>query len=95
VVRVTDWLWPDQDPAQARGSFDVTINRLRAMLKHNDALIVGEGKVGLNPVRVWIDTHAFQNLARRCSDPRKVQSAERAALFHRLCDLYRRPFLEP
>lgn len=94
IARVTDWLWADQDPAQARGSFDVTINRLRAMLKHKEALVVGEGKVGLDPALVWIDTRAFQSLARRCADPKQVRAGERAALFHRLSDLYRQPFLQ-
>ncbi|MCX8004483.1 MAG: hypothetical protein N2688_05925 [Burkholderiaceae bacterium] len=94
IARVTDWLWPDQDPVQARGSFDVTINRLRTMLRYKEALVVGEGKVGLDPALVWIDTRAFQTLARRCADPKRVRSAERAALFHRLSDLYRQPFLQ-
>lgn len=94
ISRVTDWLWPDQDPAQARGSFDVTINRLRTLLKYKEALVVGEGKVGLEPALVWVDTRAFQSLARRCADPKQVRSAERAALFHRLSDLYRQPFLQ-
>lgn len=94
IARVTDWLWGDQDPAQARGSFDVTINRLRAMLKVKEALVVGEGKVGLDPALVWIDTRAFQSLARRCVDPKQVLAAERAALFHRLSELYRQPFLQ-
>ncbi len=94
IARVTDWLWEDQDPAQARGSFDVTINRLRGMLKYKEALVVGEGKVGLDPALAWIDTRAFQGLARRTSDPKQVRSGERAALFHRLGELYRQPFLQ-
>lgn len=94
VNRVTDWLWPDQDPVQARGSFDVTVNRLRTMLKVKEALVVGEGKVALDPALVWIDTRAFQGIARRCTDPRQVHSTDRAALFHRLSDLYRQPFLQ-
>lgn len=94
IARVTDWLWSDQDPAQARGSFDVTINRLRTILKVKEALAVGEGKVGLDPALVWIDTRAFQSLARRCADPKQARAADRAALFHRLCDLYRQPFLQ-
>ena len=93
ISRVTDWLWPDQDPAQARGSFDVTANRLRGMLKYKDALVIGEGKVGLDPECVWVDTRAFQDVARRCADPKAARSPERARLFHRLSDLYRQPFL--
>lgn len=94
IARVTDWLWPDQDPAQARGSFDVTINRLRSMLKVKEALLVGEGKVGLDPALVWIDTRAFQSLERRCVDPSQVRKPQRERLFHRLADLYRTPFLQ-
>jgi hypothetical protein len=94
IARVTDWLWPDQDPAQARGSFDVTISRLRTMLKYKEALVVGEGKVGLAADLVWIDTRALQSLARRCADPKLVRAGDRAALFHRLSDLYRQPFLQ-
>ena len=94
IARVTDWLWADQDPAQARGSFDVTINRLRTMLKVKEALVVGEGKVGLDPAMFWVDTRALQSLARRCADPKLVRGAGRAALFHRLSELYRQPFLQ-
>ncbi len=94
ISRVTDWLWPDQDPAQARGGFDVTANRLRTMLKYKDALVIGEGKVGLDSTLVWIDTRAFQSLARRSADPKEVRAAERAILFHRLGELYRQPFLQ-
>jgi DNA-binding SARP family transcriptional activator len=94
ISRVTDWLWPDQDPVQARGSFDVTINRLRTMLRYKEALVVGEGKVGLEPALVWVDTRAFESLARRCAEPTRARSSERARLFHRLADLYRQPFLQ-
>jgi DNA-binding SARP family transcriptional activator len=64
------------------------------MLGYKDALVVGEGKVGLDPARVWIDTRALHSLARRCADPKQARAADRAALFHRLSDLYRQPFLQ-
>lgn len=95
ITRVTDWLWPDQDPAQARGSFDVTANRLRGMLRHKEALAIGEGKVALDAHLVWVDTRAFVETARRCSDPLQTAATRsRSVLFHRLTDLYQQPFLQ-
>lgn len=94
IARVMDWLWPDQDPQQARGIFDVTVNRLRAMLKHKEALQVGEGKVALAASLVWLDTRALMECVRACADTRRVTgAANRAALFQQLLNLYRQPFL--
>ncbi|CAN5127581.1 hypothetical protein BH09PSE6_BH09PSE6_26250 [soil metagenome] len=95
VARVCDWLWPDQEPAQARGSFDVTLNRLRAMLNYKDALMVGDGRVSLSETIVWLDTRALTHASRRCADSMQIATAsQRRPLFEQLLQCHERPFLE-
>ncbi len=94
LMHAYDALWPELDAAEARRAFDVTVNRLRGLLVHRDAVLVGEGKVGLDLQRVWLDTHAFADAVRRTADLRNLhEGAMREALFEELMRLYRQPLL--
>ncbi len=85
VSRVTDALWPDLDPAPARGVFDVNVGRLRQLLTQPAAIDVSQGRVGLNPAVVWLDTRALAELARSALPPEVIG--------RRALALYRMPLL--
>jgi LuxR family transcriptional regulator, maltose regulon positive regulatory protein len=57
--KLYDLLWPDSDAAAAAAALDVVISRLRKLLGEPDAVLIEEGKVGLDPERVWLDVWAF------------------------------------
>jgi DNA-binding SARP family transcriptional activator len=57
--KLYDLLWPDSDAAAAAAALDVVISRLRKLLSDPDAIRIEEGKVGLDPERVWLDVWAF------------------------------------
>jgi ATP/maltotriose-dependent transcriptional regulator MalT/DNA-binding SARP family transcriptional activator len=62
IQHLTDALWPDQDGDAASRAFRVTLHRLRELLADQDAVHVAEGRVSLDPGRVWVDAWAFQRL---------------------------------
>jgi ATP/maltotriose-dependent transcriptional regulator MalT/DNA-binding SARP family transcriptional activator len=48
-------LWPDADGANARKSLDMTVSRLRKLLRDDDAIALSEGRLRLSPARTWND----------------------------------------
>jgi two-component SAPR family response regulator len=58
-------LWPDVDGDAAQHALDTALHRLRKLLRHDDAIVVHQGKLSLNPVKVWVDVWAFERLANR------------------------------
>ncbi len=56
---VLDALWGDAEGGAARAAFDMTVMRLRRLLRRDDAVVVDAGRVGLDPGRVWVDAFAF------------------------------------
>ena len=54
-----DALWPDAEGAAARAAFDMTMMRLRKLLRYDQALRLDAGRVGLDPGCVWVDAFAF------------------------------------
>lgn len=85
ITRVIDALWPLEDPAAARRVFDVTVGRLRQLLQSPAAVIVSQGRIHLDPARVWLDTRALGEVARGPGTP--------ATIGARALALYRTPLL--
>ena len=56
---VIDALWPEADGANAKGSFDMALLRLRKLLGRDDAVRLEAGRVGLDREHVWVDAWAF------------------------------------
>jgi len=56
---VLDALWPDAEGGAARAAFDMTVMRLRKLLRHEDALRLDAGRIGLTPGSVWVDAFAY------------------------------------
>jgi LuxR family maltose regulon positive regulatory protein len=83
-----DALWPDEEGDAARKSFDVTIARLRKLLGRNDAVVVSDEAVTLNPKLCWVDAQSFVTLADGAND-----GVEPTENLQRACRLYAGTFL--
>lgn len=57
-----DQLWPDLEGDAARDAFDAALHRLRKLLVHADAVQLDDGRLHLDPRRVWTDVRAFDDL---------------------------------
>jgi LuxR family maltose regulon positive regulatory protein len=55
-------LWPDQEGDAAYVAFTSALHRLRKVLGDENAVLVQEGRVTLNPNLCWVDAWAFQRL---------------------------------
>lgn len=56
---VMDDLWPDAEGDEAHRRLALTLHRLRALLKHPDAVTLSGGKLGLDRTLVWVDVLAL------------------------------------
>ncbi|RPH63291.1 MAG: hypothetical protein EHM83_10365 [Burkholderiales bacterium] len=83
-AQLTEALWPDAEGDDAHNAFVTTLQRLRKLLGQRDALLLQEGRLGLNPRLCWVDTWAFESV-----DP----DAGDADDLLRALDLYRGGFL--
>jgi ATP/maltotriose-dependent transcriptional regulator MalT/DNA-binding SARP family transcriptional activator len=95
VDELTDALWPHVDGDYAYKSFTATLHRLRRLLGDDDALLLREGRLSLNPARFWVDAWAFDHLVAEvdaCADA-AAPAAQLRALTGELVALYRGPFL--
>jgi len=96
VQSVVAALWPDAEGDQARGSFDITLHRLRKLLGTDDLLRLDQGRLSLDTSRVWTDVRALEALDSTL-DETIAQAGDDAGALDRhasaLLDLYRREFL--
>ncbi len=97
VEQIYDALWPDADGATAHQSFSVTLHRLRKWIGVEDALVLREGSVSLNPGCCWVDSWALERLLSSFSNAlEKVQAGDDAgldSLAAKLMDMYRGQFM--
>ena len=74
---VAERLWPGADETNARKSLEMTLSRLRKLLRDDDAVVLSEGRLRLSPSRVWSDIgpllHALRNV--RTHRDRQAQGA--------------------
>jgi len=96
VQSVVAAIWPDAEGDQARGSFDITLHRLRKLLGADDLLRLDQGRLSLDASRVWIDVRALEALDSTL-DETIAQAGDDTDTLGRqataLLDLYRREFL--
>jgi DNA-binding SARP family transcriptional activator len=64
---IADRLWPDVEGDAALVNVDTNVHRLRKLFKQ-DPLLVGEGRVGINSERCWVDAWALERLDLITSD---------------------------
>jgi DNA-binding SARP family transcriptional activator len=62
-TRLAEALWPDAEGDAARSALGTTLFRLRHLLEDEEAIRLSEGKLSLDPDRVWVDAWALEALA--------------------------------
>jgi ATP/maltotriose-dependent transcriptional regulator MalT/DNA-binding SARP family transcriptional activator len=100
VERITDALWPRIDSDYAHKSFTTTLHRLRKTLGEDRALILRDGRLGLDERFVWLDSSALEQacaevdrFARAEVDGGVLDERTARSLARRILDLYQGPFL--
>jgi DNA-binding SARP family transcriptional activator len=58
--RLMDALWPHEEGDSARKSLDITVLRLRKLLRSNEAIVVSEQQISLNRRMCWTDLWALE-----------------------------------
>jgi len=82
-AQLAEALWPDADGDDAHNAFVTTLQRLRKLLGQRDALLLQEGRLGLNPQRCRVDTLAFESVDPDDDDPAIADDRERALRLYR------------
>jgi ATP/maltotriose-dependent transcriptional regulator MalT/DNA-binding SARP family transcriptional activator len=60
--QLADALWPRVDADYAHKSFTATLHRLRRIFQADDALVLSDTRLSLNPALFWVDTWALEHL---------------------------------
>ncbi|GMV03082.1 MAG: hypothetical protein AMXMBFR52_27370 [Burkholderiales bacterium] len=81
-AQLAEALWPDAEGDDAHNAFVTTLQRLRKLLGQRDALLLQEGRLGLNPQLCWVDTLAFESVDPD-DDAAVAEDRERALLLYR------------
>lgn len=91
---LADHLWPDAEGDVAHEAFAKTLQRLRHLLGHEEALPLRDGKVSLNRQVCWVDALAFE-YGLRSAPSNKANSAQKdwVPAYQKAVTLYRGPFL--
>ncbi|HEX7958367.1 MAG TPA: AAA family ATPase, partial [Terriglobales bacterium] len=93
VDQLTESLWPESDGDRAYGVFTITLRRLRELIGQ-EALILRNGRLSLDPEVCWVDVVQFSYHATafsRASQNGNAPSAEQH--FQRAVEVYKGPFL--
>jgi LuxR family maltose regulon positive regulatory protein len=97
AAQLTASLWPDAEGDAAASAFEVTLRRLRKLLGQDDAILLEDGRLSLNPGCCWLDTWAFERSVRHAettaAGATPMADAELAAAGDRLMALYGGHFL--
>jgi LuxR family transcriptional regulator, maltose regulon positive regulatory protein len=96
--QLTELLWPDAEGDAADDALEVTVRRLRKLLGREDALVLADGRLSLNPGCCWLDIWAFEHEQNRVDSLLgpgigAATDMEVEAAAARLMNLYRGPFL--
>jgi len=96
--QLADALWPRVDADYAHKSFTTTLHRLRRMLDDDEALILRDTRLSLNPRLCWVDTWALDHLIAELDGalrdpPARSAGPDLRALTEEALALYRGPFL--
>jgi DNA-binding SARP family transcriptional activator len=93
-AKLIDALWSEEDGDAAQQSLTTALHRLRKLLGSHDLIIQRDGKLSIDPDRVWVDAFAFEELCNRAGEGRKVEQApDYPALASKAITLYRGGFL--
>lgn len=93
-VKLADELWPDAEGDLAHEACNKSLQRLRKMLGHEEAIQRRDGRVTLNPSLCWVDAWAFEHLFEQSTIAEKERDPKRSAqLKEQAIQLYQQPFL--
>jgi LuxR family maltose regulon positive regulatory protein len=97
AAELTESLWPDAEGDAAADTFEVTLRRLRKLLGRDDAILLDDGRLALNPGCCWLDLWAFERAMARteslAAGAQALADGGLAALTERLLELYPGHFL--
>ncbi len=94
-TQLADVLWPDAEGDAGYRAFITTLQRLRHLLDHKDAVQLQGGRVSLNPRFCWVDAWAFEDISRKAELAwMEGESSEAIRLTEKAMDLYGGLFLE-
>jgi ATP/maltotriose-dependent transcriptional regulator MalT/DNA-binding SARP family transcriptional activator len=93
-----DALWPHVDADYAHKSFTATLHRLRRLFGEEDALVLRDGRLSLDPSLVWVDAWALERVITELEGALRGPGGgppvpELRALANDALALYRGPFL--
>jgi DNA-binding SARP family transcriptional activator len=93
--KLADVLWPDAEPDAAASALDMAISRLRKLLRLPEAIVIEDGKLGLNDEIAWLDSWAFDREVDALQAALHEDNCDAVlALGERLLGLYRGAFLD-
>jgi LuxR family maltose regulon positive regulatory protein len=96
--QLADALWPHVDADYAHKSLTATLHRLRRLLGDDDALVLRDARLSLNPALIWVDAWALESVLAALDEALRAPVAEAGlsslqALADEAFALYRGPFL--
>jgi DNA-binding SARP family transcriptional activator len=96
--QIADALWPHVDADYAHKSFTATLHRLRRLLGEDDAVLLRDARLSLNPALVWVDAWALEQACAALEEALRAPAGAPAeaglrALSDEALALYRGPFL--
>ncbi len=96
---IVDALWPDSEGDTGRQVFDTTLHRLRKLLRGKRALVLQEGRLGIDRRYVWLDVWVLErrlgDLERSLQHPTDGRAgADIERLTARIFASYHGPFLD-
>ncbi len=98
---ISERLWPEAAPENARKSLDMTISRLRRLLGDEATIVANEGRLQLSPDHVWTDIQLLRYALSQAQTRRDERAAgsnvvmtEAAATVRSVLELYEGPYLQ-
>jgi ATP/maltotriose-dependent transcriptional regulator MalT/DNA-binding SARP family transcriptional activator len=96
--QLADALWPHAEADYAHKSFTAALHRLRRLLGRDDALLLRDGRLSMNPSLLWVDTWALEQALAELDEALRAPAADASlgaieALMREVFALYRGPFL--
>ncbi len=94
-TQLTDVLWPDAEGDAGYRAFITTLQRLRHLLDHKDAVQFQGGRVSLDSRSCWVDASAFEDISKKAELAwMEGERSNAIRLTEKAVGLYRGPCLE-
>ena len=79
--RIADALWPEAEGDAAKQALRTTLHRLRKLLQHKQAVRLENRQLDLDPGSVWVDSTAFERIARSVGNAGAARLQEAMQLY--------------